>query len=349
MLRLIILTSLLLCVSSVPVIAQTKPGATTSPVVPVEQLFADDTLKFAVPAGWRVTKVSEDTRWVELTEITGGGLMVVNTTPQTGSLGQNPDAKQKIGELIVKNLRELLERGKLTMVDPPRMKRDEAFFLRIEDRYRTEDAKTATRLHVYRVYGIHLLMVAATSFDESAEYQAQTYVAGEKLVYAIKANKIVRPTGIPTQGKPSPFRKAKVRLTPAKGWVEEKSDKDDGIIATYREPVGSGIVIVRVLSMAIQKDPRDAVVARLSADDLASLAPPDAKPEPVQDIASGPFAKKAQQKHDRLGPTLRVENRVMIVGEMLLSVTSASNELKAEPVSKFADDLATTAEVFTPR
>lgn len=341
---------LLLLVSTWPCVgrAQSTLPATAPVVQGEEQLFLDDTMKFNVPPGWTVTAVSEDTRTVLLLNEAKDAVLKIVVDPQTASMTQNADTKRLMGEAIVKGLRDRLEAEKTEMIEPPKLKRDEAFFIRIEDKYRDHD-RVADRLHVFRVLGINLLRVVAVDLSGNPEQTAAVHTLGEQLVYQIRTNKLPRPTGVPTGQKPSLFRKAKVKLTPAKGWLEEKKDADGGVIATYREPLPAGVVTVRVLSMAAQQRPRDEVVAKMSRDDLASMPVPDATQGEVESATDGRFASKSMQKYTRKGLTFRVENRVMIVGEMLLSVTSSSTELKSVEVGKFADELAATAEVFTPR
>ncbi|HEV7302191.1 MAG TPA: hypothetical protein VGN72_22830 [Tepidisphaeraceae bacterium] len=317
-----------------------------------EHLFADDTLQFTVPEGWRLSKISNDSLWAEMKRDDGGGTLVLNTTLQTASLTQNPDTRIKIGEQIVKQMHDQLVAQGLEIVDRPRMKRDDAFFLRVEDRYRataTDGGKVVSRLHVYRAMGIHFLMVVATSFDESPNTIAAIHKAGEQLLYSVKPNKVTRNRGVPTGNKPALFRQAKVKLSPAKGWLEDKSDTAVGTIATYRQPIGGAVVTVRVVPMADQTDARDVVAARIAREDLAAMIVTDTQAGPVEAVTDDAFMSKSRQTHTGVRPAVRVENRVRSVGNVLLSVTSSSVEVKADAVGTWADDLAKSAEVFATR
>jgi hypothetical protein len=314
-----------------------------------EVSFADDTLKFTVPAGWRVTQITEDARWIFLKNADDSGQIVLNTTPQTRSLTQNADTKMQVGEKLVELMRQQLEAEKYDIIDAPRVKRDDAFFLRIEDRYRQADGRAASRLHVYRVLGIHFLMAVSTSFDEAPDKVAAIWETGQKAIYSIKASKVVRNRGIPTGNKPGIFGKAGVTLSPAKGWLEERTDVADGLITTYRQPIGQAIVKVRAVSMAVQNADAKAVAERVGKEDLAAMTVEGGTAGAVEATPDGKYLSKSQQKHARLGPTIRVENRVIAVGNVLLSITSSSTDLKAAEVSAWVDELATTAAPFVRR
>lgn len=342
--RTVLLFLLLLCPLS-----STRAQPTTAPAT-TEVPFADDTLKLTVPAGWRVMKISEDSRWIELKNDDGTGVLVVNTTPQTSSLAEQADAKMLVGQKVVASMRQQLEAEKYDVIDPPTVKRDDAFFLRIEDRYRQADGRPASRLHVYRVLGIHFLMVAATSFDDAPEKVTGVWQAGEKAIYAIKPNKVTRNRGIPTGQKPTIFGKAGVTLAPAKGWLEERSDAANGVITTYRQPIGEATVTVRAVPLATAGADTKAAAVRIGQEDLTAVTVEGSTAGEVEALAAdGPFLSRSQQKHARLGPTIRVENRVVAVGDTLLSITSSSTEVKAPEVSRWADELAAGATPFVRR
>jgi hypothetical protein len=344
--RILFLFVLMLGSAITPVRAQPATVPTAE-----EVRFADDSLKFTVPAGWRVTTIGEDSRWVGLSNGDDTAVLVLNTTPQTRSITQQPDSARLIGQQIVEQMRQQLAAEKYDVIDAPTVKRDDAFFLRIEDRYRQADGRAASRLHVYRVLGIHFLMVAATSFDEDPKKIADVWRIGEKAILSIKPNPVTRNRGVPTGQKPAIFGKAGITLTPAKGWLEERTDATDGVITTYRQPIGEATVTVRALPLALAGgDVNAAAAARIGKEDLAAVKVDDATAGEIETTApGGKFLSRSQQKHDRLGPTLRVENRVVAVGNALLSITSVSTELKAPEVSAWADQLADTAEPFVRR
>ena len=323
---------------------------TTAPAEQV-QLFADDTLQFTVPAGWRLVKISNDSRWVEMKSDDTAGTLVLNTTPQTASLTQNPETRITIGEQVVKQMHEELVAAEFEIVDRPRMKRDDAFFLRVEDRYRgpAVGAKVVSRLHVYRMMGIHLLMVIATAYEESPESVAAVHKAGGQLLYSVKANKVTRNKGIPTGNKPSLFRQAKVKLSPAKGWLEDKTDTADGTIVVYRPPIGSAIVSVRVVPITRQDGNGKTLATPVAHEELAAMAVADAQANKVEVMEDAAFLSKSKQLHSGVRPAVRVENRVRTVGNVLLSVTSSSVEVKGDEVGAWADELAKSAEVFSPK
>lgn len=356
----ILLTCLLVCTPDA--IAQSKPAPATKPTdvtAPVEQLFSNDTLGITVPAGWRVARVGDDTNSLVFAlekPHAAGAVMAVNTTPQTSSLTQTAEIKFKIGKGVVELMTKELAAKNIESVDAPAVKHDDGFFLRVEDSYKS-DGKVAHRLHVYRVIGIHLLMATVTSFaPDDAGVNADWKVA-ERAINSVKPNKIPRVFGVPTGQKPGLFRLAKVKLAPAKGWLEERADKADGVISTFRQQVGGNVVTVRVTPMDAQKESRAAVVARVVAEDVASATKalvdatrPGTTVEAgdVETTAGdGAIDLRAVQKPVRTGLAFRVETRAKMVGNVVLTVTSSSTEKRAvDGVAQWADDLATTAEPF---
>jgi hypothetical protein len=346
---------------SAPVDPIRSPAPTTSAARPVEQLFADDTLSVPVPPGWRVSTIGEDTRMVVFAldaPHASGAVMAITTTPQTASLTQHPEVRLQIGNGIIGLMKKELAAKNLESVDPPRIKRDDGFYLRIEDSYRS-DGKVARRLNVYRVIGIHLVMATITSYAQEDAGVAADFKLAEQTLSKVKPNKLARVRGVPTGQKPGLFRQAKVKLTPTKGWLEERTDKPEGIIATFRQQVGGSVVTVRAIPMDAQKENRASVIARVATEDITAAtqavvdaAPPGATVTPGEITttpADGTFELRAVQKTIRAGLTFRVETRVRMVGNVVLSITNSSTELRAtDGVTTWADDLARTAEPFGP-
>jgi hypothetical protein len=327
--------------------ADASPTTSTTRAAPAEQLFFGDALKFPIPDGWQVNWISQDTKTIKLVSDDEKGVILVNTTPQTASLTQNPETRDAIAKKMLELRRQQMEANKVDMIDPPHLKHDDGFFIRMEDRYR-QGEQVADRVHVYRVMGFNLLMVASISVSDSADEVAKVHKIGDKLLYQIEPSKIPPRAGIPT-GKAMLFRKAQVKLTPAKGWVSEKEDAAQGVIARFYERIGPGVIQVRVEAAGLPGKPQEQWAQRVASEDLKTMAVPDAKAAAAEPVSGGRFRSKSQQKYDQLGLTWRVENRVVVIGDRLLSITNRSTEFKAGPISQYADDLANSAEVFAPR
>jgi hypothetical protein len=319
----------------------TKPAADK----PIEQTFMDDTLKFPVPDGWRVLDQSDDTTSVLMKNAEHDGVLVIKTSPQTASLTQNDLVRQKLSEAIVQQANAMLERRKdVEIIDKLKLKRDEGFFIRMEGKFR-EGGKLVEQVYVYRAMGIHLMYVQASAWGTSPEKTADIWKTAELLVHKITANKVARRPGVPTGNKPSIFRKAKVQWTAPKGWVEEKKDADEGVIATYRQPmVGSGVVTVRIVPV-IGKPAPD-LADRIAKESLTSAAFEGMTPKEIETVGGSGFESKLRQKYEGVEPTKRVETRVKIVGEVVVSVTSSGNDFKSDIIGAWADELTKSIQPF---
>ncbi len=347
-------------VTTIPTaVVHAQSEATTAPAKPVEQLFSDDTLSFTVPPGWRVSHINETTNAITLAmeePHAEGGVLTISTAPQTASLTQNPDTKAQLGKAIVDMMTNSLVTQGIESIDPPKVKHDTGFFLRIEDIYKS-DGKVVNRLNIYRVLGIHLLNASVTSFSDDKAETARLFKLAEMTLARVRPNKLPRVSGVPTGQKPGLFRLAKVKLTTTKGWLETRTDRIDGTISTFRQQVGGSFVTVRVEPMEAQAQDRDVVLERVAKEELAGVtqsvtdtADTGAKIEEgevtITRDANG-LSLRLTQKTVRTGLTFLAETRARVLGTQVLAVTSLATELRAiDEVTAWADELFTTAEPF---
>jgi len=336
----------------------TKPSAAEKPTIE----FADGGVAMPVPDGWDVQLLSDDALGAMLVARAGtfgptGAGLTVGLSPQQHSMTDNPKIADAIGKSILDQLRRMVEAQGLEVLTAPHLERDPEWFIRIRDVTRDPTSgKVADRLHVYRPVGVYLVMVAVTAYDPPTPDDAKAvHKVGETALYQIRPAKAQRNAGVATKGQPTALGKAKLKLAPPKGWMEVRTDADDGTVVTYRKPLGSTVVAVRVAALDKQPDAKDAAAERIAREELAKYIPsgtePAGEPEVVQ---GGAFVVKLKQAAKRFSQRHRVETRVATVGDpaagmRLVAVTNASTELSADEASKFADELAGTAELFKPR
>lgn len=326
-------------------IAQTPraPATTQAGVQDQEERIAHGSIRVPVPPDWEVLARREDSLGIQLNSTDPPATLIIKATPQKFSLTNDPTMRHQMSQAIVKDLKQKLADERVEVLNWPRVVKDDEFFIRIHDRHRT-GGKIADRTHFFRALGVYLIMVTCITYDGTDAQISNVNELAGKLIWQIRTAKVAKPPGVPTTGKPSLFQKAGMKLVPPEGWVEDKTDRAEGVVAVYRRPVGPGKIHVRVVSMVGRSERTEVLVRQLLEDELSAHAIPGAvsltKPVSVPTNMLGKSRLTLTLKH----VDYRVEARVARFGEKLVCVTAVSGAKQAQELESTADGLANRVE-----
>jgi hypothetical protein len=303
----------------------------------------DGSIRFAPPKGWEVTNKSDDRKSVSYTSPDGLGRIDITVTPQPSA--PEPAQATKMATIIAKAIRENAK-GKSEFIIPPRVEKDERFFLKMRDRSRnTDDTHTFDRLQIYRVVGLNLVYISARANGDTPE---QCEIVAKDVDAVAEA--LLDGMQLTHGARPVVFPRAQLRITSPVDWQMQKTDEPNGLVVTYTDPKdGNRQIIVR--ARIIPKDARTDETKRSALLDKmvdaerrttpfkATGATPTEHPETVPGEplrAIGATVQRGEQP-------LKVVTRYFVVADVMVSVRSvaADNDAGIGPIT---DALAATVK-----
>jgi len=168
----------LLLLSSLASAQTTRPATTKH----VWATLAAGEIRYTEPPNWRSIPLTnaEDMRASYKNEA-GNAVVTINVTPQQQPIPNTPIAAQSLGRQIVKAIRADLEKSGAEIIEPPKLERDERFFVRIRDKI-SLNGITSDRLHLYRALGYNLVMVSVDADNQSSDEVKAAYGVGEEVL-----------------------------------------------------------------------------------------------------------------------------------------------------------------------
>lgn len=320
----------------------TAPAATQP--VPIESMepIADGTIRFVPPAGWELVGRSPDNLAVTYKASDAPeAALTLTIIPQTQTI--QPTAREQMGLIIGKGIREAAKQHGHALVYGPRVEPDERYFLKVRDVMSVGQGKLADRVQMYRIVGLNLVHVACTAQVEARELSAPVHAAAEKLLDTMR---------VARGAKRSVYPRAQLKAVVPLDWREQKTDQANGLVATYTDPKDpSRQMVLRCRVMpkdAREPGPkRDALLGRMIDDERRHPPLTGASADAEEVITTDP---PKYLKHLRTSATsgaggaggepLRVETRYVAVGDVMVSVRSVAREADADAVAKIAEQVA---------
>jgi len=314
-------------------------GPTTAPAT-VQGMLLKGAIRFDIPATWKEVQRAEEDQLVGYALPDGLGLVMIYVAPTDGPVNQTFETKRRMAKIISEGTSNGLKNQGHEVLLAPTLEKDDIYFMRLRCTYKLKGSTVPTeQLAVYRPVGLSLASVTVTATTEATEQIDAAFKLGEKVLDSVRPGKPIRPTGFP---------RARIWMTAPVEWIETKSDTPAGTIVTYRDPRDAQTVL-RVGVRPMTKDAKTDTGVRQKLID-ALLAERDKQLDTDghttrTDLAPKPDARYLlQTTTDSAGTPgpRRIETRVLITGDTLVAVTSVTTPDRADPVTKVADDLAST-------
>jgi hypothetical protein len=346
--------------ATLPLAAQdTRPTIVpaTQPAAASWQTMDKNRLKVLVPEGWMRTGASPEETTVRYVSERKDGVILFNNQPQQAPPG--PSIRNKMAQEVIKKLNEALDNQKAEMTLRPVQEKDDRFYLRFHMKFLLNGTE-ADQVICYKVEGLNLIMATITGTSASKERNKEILEQGEAMLLSFTPHQPGKrlPTDVaaapPTTKNPpsraSGFGKAHIRLMTPAGWKEDKTDQAKGIVATYEDESTSGnlmSVSVRPIAKDINANPDlrkifiDETVATAQASVTIKDAKPAGKPETIPDDK---VLRKIRSLLEL--PTAKIvqTTRVVLVGDVIVTVTSLARESDADGVDKVAADLTASIQ-----
>src|SRR5438874_8749119 len=117
-------------------IAQDQP-ATAPTTEPATAMLAGG-IVFTPPAEWTPAGHGGNGKILAYQAADESGVMAVNVDQQEASLANNDAAAIKIGQMVSKQIRDNAAKsnGSVQIIDPPKLEKDDRFFLRVHHRFK---------------------------------------------------------------------------------------------------------------------------------------------------------------------------------------------------------------------
>jgi hypothetical protein len=341
----------------------TNPASapTTAPA-PDRQTLAGGAISFAIPDGLKLLGKRNDDLGAGLAPPDDSALVQITVAPQTTTIDDH--LGPKLGQLVIKTIKEQAAKGEIETIAPPKMETDDRFLLRVHDRFK-QKGKTCDRVQLYRGVGKFLVSVTATAFSDDTAKSRPIHLLGEQLMQGVKLNRqqqqqpkqpqqqprTSKPAGpgVSPTTRPVSFPSAKIRLNPPTGWREESNDNPSGIIATYHDPDDRTNLIavsVRQLPAEAKTDPklRDALIDEIVKGEKQSFAIDGAQPQgQAQTITDRRFLRKVRTDYEAKGVKFRVTSRQIRAGDAIVSITIVALQEQADAIDTLADQVALSA------
>ena len=333
-------------IAQTPATPATTSRATTSPATKPLRLaemepLLDGSIRYVPPdpaAGWKFIGKTDDNLKATYIIEEGRGRIDINVSPQTRDV---PDTYAKQMALIIgKGIREDADRVGRTLLLPPKIEKDDRFFLKVHDRISGEDG-VRDRLQLYRVMGLNIVHVAVIALKDTPEEAKPIHVAAEELLDGMVLTHGQRPVVYPRN---------KLKIRPPVDWKETRTDAPNGLVVTYsdpKQPARQLIVRARVIPKVAIEDQtkRNAFIDRM-VDDERRTPPFSNTIKPIgedQIIPGGAPREYLRQvrtdAQSERGEKLRVQTRYFIVNDEMVSLRSVCS-VDDEALLKLADAVA---------
>ncbi len=322
----------LFCLMLFPLFSQ---GQTTEPVAtaPVaNEPLVGGALRYGAPDGWAPVGEKADRLVRYRLDNTGFIEIAVDDL----SIAATPMLARQMALGVAKTIRDNAKSRGEEMLLPPRVEKDDRFWLVIHDRLKTKDGHTTDRLQIYRPFGVYIARVAVTSLDASREETEKIHRAGQDVLDRMRVGRGVRPSYYPH---------TRIKITPPVDWKEHKNDQPNGLVAAFTDPQDPSakiIVRARVLPLPARSDgaKRDQLLDRM-IDTERTTTPYDRNaPSRSDQVKSDPkLLKRVTGAITDQGRRLDVQTRYFVVGDCLISVRSISDPSRAGNVDQIADEL----------
>lgn len=365
----------------------TMPSATTAPTTaPVDDspTLMRGQLEFDVPKGWRFITRSENGLGILYHSADDMGSFTMTVTVQPQAIGQSSRLKQagqKLGEKVIEGLVRATTNLKAQVIMAPRIEPDDRLYVRVHHQYKLEGA-SSDQVIAYQPVGRDLVMLAVTSLSESAAASKAIHEQAISALLSVRPgrgkpeakaagkmpdvmDKVIAPTSrsaspasAPAEGKGGgisvAYPKAGVRLIGPSGWRQESSDNTTGVIASYRnseDPSDLIIVSVRPLPEEAKANAaaRQKIIDEMVKMESTQLKLEGAKGSPPETIKDSHFLRKVRTAYHVKEDRFLVESRQVVVGSILVSVTSLSGQDRSQEVGAAADKVALGARAMAGR
>lgn len=308
--------------------------------------LAKGAVEFDAPAGWEAVKVTdlETTRGYRKA---GSTISVKVLAP-----GQKVTAADQ-GPALAKAIAEQLNKSGAKVVLEPAVVEDGRFDLKVTEKHELK-GQTVQATFLFKMVGNRSVSVSVQTL-QTGDDARKAIAAGEKLL--LEARVGGPDLRLPADARPalklagSPKRvalgKAGVQYSVSSSWEEKLTDRADGMLAEYRLDGSAMLVSARRLPPEA-KDPeiRDLVVQEMVKAETHQLKLDDAgarggEREVVDDAR---FLRKTRTTYDHRGQKLITDSRQVLVGDLLLSISTMSRGDDHPAVEESADALAASAQ-----
>jgi len=331
-------------------ILRAAPPSTSPSTVPATDTLLGGKVTYIPPPGWDLRGKLDGGRTAAYLLEPDKASLAITVNEQDVAL--DAAAALKMGQFICKKLREDVPRSGAEIHTPPRVEKDDRFFLKVRDRF-TRDGRLADRLQIYRVIGLELITVAVTAYSDSPEDVKVIHEEAEQLLLSAAApgrNAAAKPQAARARGaaaaKPMVLSQARIRITPPSAWRAELTDSAAGIVATFRQEADETNLIalsVRPLPKDARTDPklRDIIVEEMVAGEKQQFKIEGAEVKgSTETIKDNRFLRKTRTRYQAKDREFQVGSRQLRVGNTLVSVSTVSLIEQSDGVEKLADDLA---------
>jgi hypothetical protein len=321
-------------------------------------LKTDSIMKGAIvfnpPANWKLEGKSDSGRLAAYSTENPKSILIINDDPQEQVL--NNDSAVKVGQLVVGNVKKTVASKKMELIDPPKIEKDERFFLRVHHRFKNKEGETGDELQIYQVVGKNLISVATTVFTDSEEASKPRFEEAEKMLLSVKGSgsaaaqtasgekhQVAHPAT-----KPTTLAQAKLRYSPPVGWQEELNDQASGLVATYKDlNDAANMLVIRVeqLPKEARSDPklREVAIDQIVQGERAELSVPGAQPVgSPEKVTDNRFLRKDRMSYESKDAKFKLTSRVKRAGDKIVCIAMLSRDENAAENEKLADDVAVT-------
>jgi hypothetical protein len=331
-----VITALLLFpLAAMPTNGAAAPSTSLATRTAEMEPLLDGSLRFAPPPGWELTGRSDDNTKASYAAPDGAGRISIHVQPQDRMFLDPEKAAAQMAMVIGKTIREDADRANKQMLLPPRVQKDDRFFLKMHDRT-AGDTGTTDRLQLYRVIGLNLVHVAVNALTDSPEKAKEVHALAEDLLVGMQL----------TRGaKHVVFPRNQLKIRTPVDWKETKTDAPNGLVVTYadpKKPERQLIVRARVLpkDARVPGAKRELMVDKMIDDERRQPPMKDVKTLGAEEIAPADdkYLRRVSVPVQAVSLKLRVETRYFVVGDVLVSLRIVGGE-EDKPLAKIADQL----------
>jgi hypothetical protein len=323
--------------SAAPSSGAPAKAAPTSSAPAANEPLAGGALRYAAPAGWELVSRSDDGLKAAY-QLPGRGHIEIVVIRHDQVIA--PDMKEPMARQIAKAIRDSARQHHTEIDLAPRVEDDPRFFLKMHDRLRPDEGgPLADRLQMYRSMGTYFVYVAVTALVQAPDQSAPILTAAEDLLANLRTAQGV---------KPIVFPRSALRILPPVDWRVQKPDNANGTAAVFSDPadpIRQIIVRTRVIPKNARQDEgkRDLLLDRMIDEDRRQPPLGGYRRRPShaeQQEPDAKFLRRIRSDADRDKQMLRVDTRYLVVGDVLVSVRSVTEDGDSE-VPRLGDVLAT--------
>jgi hypothetical protein len=311
----------LLALAAAPA-APSSSQETSGPTTQLSDMewLADGMVRYVPPADWELVEKKADGMSAMYRSHDQSATITIIATPESGPV---PDAARgQMAGWVVKNIRESVTKAGQQFAIPPRVERDDRFFLRVHDAVKVENG-VVERIQLYRPMGLNLVSVAATGSADKPESVKDAFTKAEQLLATARSSR---------GAKRAAYPHARLQAIVPVDWTEQRSDQSNGLVATYtdpKDPAEQIILSVRIIPKAAQQDKAklDALAGTMADQERklpAKFAGAKVEQQPAQPAAGE--VKRTRVKVGEGDSAVIIETRYVVVGDVLASVRSIGRE-----------------------